>query len=424
MTIQHFLRTFCRSALVMPLIFPVLSTAQQEQQAHRADRFPHYVIQDLETLGGPYSFSYNLNNAGEVSGGSATAKQNGNPAEFTVNAPQTAFLWRHGHLLNLGTLGGPDSAGAAANLFGLAAIDSETTSLSRQGEDVCAFGTNLQCLAATWKDGRLRPLPLLSGGNNSYAMDMNDRGQIVGFADTDVYDFDCTAPIAGAPFRSTAGFRFQTVIWEPDGSVRPLAPLDADTGVGFATGINNHGQVVGVSGTCANTTPPPYVTASHAVLWRRDGTPIDLGSLGGGSGATAINERGDISGTSTDTDGLPQSFLWTPETRKLVQLVTPAGFVAAVNPCCNTINDEREIVGFMFNADFSVQHAFLWKNGVMVDLNDLIPKDSPWTLQGAFGINDSGQIAGQGLINGEVHAFLATPCHQHEGRECCEKHDQ
>jgi hypothetical protein len=43
-------------------------------------------------------------------------------------------------------------------------------------------------------------------------------------------------------------------------------------------------------------------------------------------------------------------------------------------------------------------------------------------LESAAGINDSGQIAGQGVINGEVHAFLATPCHRHEGRrECCDK---
>jgi hypothetical protein len=44
------------------------------------------------------------------------------------------------------------------------------------------------------------------------------------------------------------------------------------------------------------------------------------------------------------------------------------------------------------------------------------PDSSPWTLQSAAGINASGPIAGQGLINGEVHAFIAMPCHQHEGR--------
>jgi hypothetical protein len=62
----------------------------------------------------------------------------------------------------------------------------------------------------------------------------------------------------------------------------------------------------------------------------------------------------------------------------------------------------------MFDGDGN-SHAFLWKDYAMVDLNDLIAKDSPWMLQSAAGINSSGQIAGQGLINGEVHGFLATP---------------
>jgi probable HAF family extracellular repeat protein len=416
MTIHYFHRTLYGSGLFVALVVPVLLRAQPHKEPRAADRFSHYTVQDLGTLGGPYSFSYNLNDAGVVSGGSATATQNGDPSQAIVNAPQTAFLWDHGRLLNLGTLGGPDSAGAAANPSHLAVVDSETANLSRQGEDVCAFGTDLQCLAATWKNGRLRALPLLPGGNNSYALDMNDRGQVVGFSDTDFYDLDCAAA-------KTAGFRFQSVIWEPNGRVRQLRPLDGDT-VANAFGINNKGQVVGDSGVCGNTTPPPYPSSPHAVLWERDGTPIDLGSLGGPlSGASAINNHGDVSGTAATADGSPQAFLWTPETRRLVKLQTPDGFPAAVNPCCKTINDRREIVGFMFDADFN-SHGFLWKDGVMVDLNDLIPKGSPWMLQSAAGINASGQIAGQGLINGEVHAFLATPCHDHEGRgECCENDD-
>jgi probable HAF family extracellular repeat protein len=148
--------------------------------------------------------------------------------------------------------------------------------------------------------------------------------------------------------------------------------------VAFALGINNRGQVVGVSGVCATTAPPPYVSTGNAVLWERDGTPIDLGSLGGPSaGASAINDRGDVSGTSATADGSVRPFLWTPESRTLLQLNPPEGFPVAINGCCKTINDRREIVGFMFNADFTQQHAFLWKDGVMVDL--------------------------------KVHAFLATP---------------
>jgi len=399
-------------ALPAGLAVPVSLMAQHLKETNATNRFPRYIVQDLGTLGGPYSFSYNLNDEGAVSGGSATATQDGDPSQLIINAPQTAFLWDHGHLRNLGTLGGPDSAGAAANLSGLVVIDSETANLSRQGEDVCAFGTNLQCLAAIWKKGQLSRLSLLPGGNNSYALDVNDLGQIVGFSDTDVYDTDCAAA-------RTAGFRFQAVIWEPGGRIRQLAPLNGDT-VAYSFGINNRGQVVGNSGVCANTTPPPYPSAPHAVLWEHDRMPVDVGSgLGGPAGASAINERGDVSGTYFGANG-PQAFVWTPETHKAVPLGLPDGFVAAVNPCCKTINDRREIVGFMLDGDFNT-HAFLWKDGVMVDLNELIPKGSPWTLQLAAGINASGQIAGQGLINGEVHAFLATPCHRHEGRgECCE----
>jgi probable HAF family extracellular repeat protein len=415
MTIQHFQRTLYQAVLAAALTVPVPVIAQQ-QQARAADRFPRYTVEDLGTLGGPYSFSYNLNNGGVVSGGSATAKQNGDPTQAVNNAPQTAFLWDNGQRRNLGALGGPDSVAAAARSFNFAVIDSETAKYSRQGEDVCAFGTNLQCLAAIWKKGQLTALPLLPGGNNSYALDMNDRGQAVGFSDTDVYDPDCAAA-------RTAGFRFQSVIWEPDGRINPLRLLGEDT-VSFALGINNRGQVVGVSGVCGNTTPPPYVTPYRAVLWERDGTPIDLGSLGGAfAGASAINDRGDVSGTSATPDGSVRPFLWTPQSHTLLQLNPPEGFPVAINPCCKTINDRREIVGLMLDSNFN-SHAFLWKHGVMVDLNDLIQKPSAWMLQSAAGINASGQIAGQGLINGEVHAFLATPCHRHEGRgECCDNDD-
>jgi probable HAF family extracellular repeat protein len=305
---------------------------------------------------------------------------------------------------------------AASNRSKLAAVDSETADMSRQGEDVCAFGTNRQCRAATWKHGRFTPLDFLPGGNNSYALDMNIRGQVVGFSDTDVYDLDC-APA------TTAGFQFQSVVWEPNGKAHKLAPLVDDT-VAFAFGINDHGQVVGLSGVCSNTTPPPYPASPHAVLWERDGTPVDLGSLGGRrAGASAINNHGDVAGTAANAQGLPRPFLWTPESQTMVELTPPEGFVKAIAPCCKVINDRREIVGLMFDSDGN-SRAFLWKDYVMVDLNDLVQKPSPWTLQSAAGLNASGQIAGQGLINGEVHAFLATPCHRHEGRgECCDDDD-
>jgi hypothetical protein len=45
----------------------------------------------------------------------------------------------------------------------------------------------------------------------------------------------------------------------------------------------------------------------------------------------------------------------------------------------------------------------------MTDLNSLISPDSGWLLSGAQGINNVGQIVGDGYINNEFHAFLLTP---------------
>ena len=52
-------------------------------------------------------------------------------------------------------------------------------------------------------------------------------------------------------------------------------------------------------------------------------------------------------------------------------------------------------------------HAFLYSDGTEQDLNTLIPASSGWTLEDAYGINDSGQVVGTGVNpSGQTHAFL------------------
>ncbi|MCL2640756.1 MAG: PEP-CTERM sorting domain-containing protein, partial [Phycisphaerales bacterium] len=53
--------------------------------------------------------------------------------------------------------------------------------------------------------------------------------------------------------------------------------------------------------------------------------------------------------------------------------------------------------------------AILWDNGILYDLNDLIPADSGWELMYANDITSDGQIFGYGIFNGQYHAFLLTP---------------
>jgi probable HAF family extracellular repeat protein len=72
------------------------------------------------------------------------------------------------------------------------------------------------------------------------------------------------------------------------------------------------------------------------------------------------------------------------------------------------IDEKGRVVGSS-DAKDSLLHAFIYSDGMMQDLNKLIPADTGWLLTEAKGINESGQIVGYGFIKGERHAFLLTP---------------
>jgi probable HAF family extracellular repeat protein len=359
----------------------------------------HYVVIDLGTFGGPgtNSSAYDMNNTGWVAGS----------ANLTEGGPQHAFLWYgRGPLVDLGTLGGPNSEAGGPNLTGEGAILAETAETDPNGEDFCGFGTHLQCLAAIWRNFKLTALPTLPGGNNAQAYGLNNFGQVVGFSETGVEDSTCGTSIPGQVLR------YKPVIWEPNGAIHTLSLPPGDT-VGFAFGINDAGQAVGSSGVCSNTSlPPVHPGGTHAVLWEKDGSAVDLGGLKGGLSNVAgnINSQGEVAGTSQFADGSVHAFVWS-KAKGIRDIGSLPGAVVTVPPCCNTINDSGEVVGYSIDESGNVT-AFVWRDNTMADLNTLIPKNSPWQLLFAQSLNDAGEIVGQGLIGGQFHAFLAVPCDQ------------
>lgn len=367
-----------------------LSNAQEQSPTQTAT-FAHYSVEDLGTLGGgTSSLAFGVSRSRQVGGFSQLAAGN-----------LHAFLWRYGQMLDLGTLGGPNSiAGGPADRGDRWAIFSDTGTTDPLGEDFCGFGTNLICLGAVW-DRAMWPLPTL-GGNNGEAFTANTRGEVVGAAESKTVDSSCPSPKA---------LRFEAVMWGPElGEVHELRPLPGDT-VGFALGLNDHGQAVGSSGTCADTTSNSVtglISGPHAVLWQ-DGYPTDLGGLGGKlvSVGAAINNRGEVVGASDlSGDTETHSFLWTKKTgmEDLGTLGTdPANFAG-------WINNKKQIVGWSCDSSGNCR-AYLWQSHKMVDLNTLISPDSPLYLVLAFGINDDGDIVGQAVENstGDLHAFLARP---------------
>jgi hypothetical protein len=58
--------------------------------------------------------------------------------------------------------------------------------------------------------------------------------------------------------------------------------------------------------------------------------------------------------------------------------------------------------------------VFLWQNGAMIDLNNVIPPSAPLYLFDGLGVNSRGDIVGAAIQKrtGEFRAFLATPCNK------------
>lgn len=129
---------------------------------------------------------------------------------------------------------------------------------------------------------------------------------------------------------------------------------------------------------------------------------ILLGTFGGSSSqATGINNNGEVVGFASLPSGYQHAF------SAIDAMMVDLGTLGGGSSYAYGINDGGDIVGYSWLADGD-QHAFLYEDGTMLDLNSLIPSNSGWELLQAYAINDSGQITGVGLYNGQLTAFLLT----------------
>jgi probable HAF family extracellular repeat protein len=380
--------------LFTPLAISVGVIAQEQSTTQEQKREPaRYTVTDLGTLeGGTFSQPFSINRYGLVSGSSSLA-----------DGSQHATLWLEQLKVDIGApgLGGPNSIAFGDNGHFQSAGEAETATPDPNGEDFCGFGTHLTCLPFLWQDGGMVQLPTL-GGNNGVAMAVSNRGEVAGFAENSAPDPGCPAPQA---------LHFKPVIWER-GVIHKLPTFRGDPD-GVAQQINDNGEVVGGSGTCATFNPNFLynLVPVHALLWEK-GKATDLGNLGGQTGqaggniAYDINNQGQVVGNSDlPGDTTFHAFLWTKRTG-MQDLGTLPGDVASVSI---SINDAGSVTGASLDANFN-PGAFLWEKGVMTDLNTLIAGDSPLYLLTGCSINSRGEITGLGLTSkGEIHTYLASP---------------
>ena len=225
------------------------------------------------------------------------------------------------------------------------------------------------------------------GGKESSAAAINERGQVVGYADT-----------------RSKGI-YHAFLWEK-GRMRDLGGFTGDSS---ADDINDSGQVVGVSDARAKDLSGEQ--GSHAFLWQngklRDVTPkpkIDrfvCYSYDAGMcrvyGA-AINGRGSVVVSMTSTGNLHDDgvFLW--QNGRLIDLGS-LGKDPIDEVYFGAINDHDQIVG---NSETGVEnedgepisHAFLWQKGRMITLGSFAG------ASGAADVNERGQV----VLSGETEA--------------------
>ena len=366
--------------------------------SRQAPRPSQYRIAHLPTLGGS-SLGGGINNLGVVVGRS----------NLPGNASRHAVIWRHGEIIDLDTLGGPNSSVVwpVKNILGIVSGITQTDEPDPLGESwscgaffPAATATGFRCVGFVYRDGVMRELPTL-GGTHGFATGTNNWGFTVGWAENTVHDPTCVAP---------QQLQFRAVVWGPDGRVfRQLRPLPGHT-TSAATAINDLGQVVGISGICDDAVGK--FSAISAVRWGLDGVPHDLGNIGGNAWNTsmAVNLRGDIAGfanVSKPADGAIDwhAFLWTRRDgiRDLGTLGDDV-FSQAYG-----INFRGQVVGRSCDEEFNCR-AFLWENGRMIELKTLIPGYAG-TPTIAADIDDFGRISGQTIdpATGLAVAFRAIP---------------
>jgi probable HAF family extracellular repeat protein len=316
---------------------------------------PVYTVTDLGTLVPGYqSIGQALNNKGEVVGYAGVPTPT-----TTVNH---AFLYSGRVMHDLGTLGGPHSEALGINDSG------QVTGFSYLANGAAAF---------LYSGGIMQNL----GGTNSAGLGINSSGTVVGYSQVN----------GGA--NHAALFR--------NGTVNDLGTLPGGVN-SEAAGINDSGQITGDSQSSRGT---------HAFVYSA-GAMHDLGTLPGWieSRGVAINSIGEVAGNVFNQNGASyHAFLYSGGTMHDLGTLGGAGSFA------DGINDKGQVVGFSYLANGD-SRAFLYKNGVMTDLESLVDTSLGWHFGQAYAINNAGQITGIGehlyYVNGVFHAdadaFLLT----------------
>jgi probable HAF family extracellular repeat protein len=340
-------------ALLVLHLFASLTCAQ-----HR------YTVTDLGTIGGAASTEARaVNNSGDIIG------------VLTLDSGATSgFLYKDGVM-----------AGVPLNPFDI----NQTGVIS--GSRLAGSQNALTEHAFIYSNNTLTDLGTLPNPNNS------SRGNRINSA----------GQVAGVSYYIFGVYQMNSIFLYSPGQMNSVYSGGPNLGQtsGELLDINDIGQVAGSvpfnagSGSCF-----------HAFLYA-NGTRRDLGALPGHqcSSGQAINNRGDVAGVSRTDVSTFEERLFIYSAGVLHDLGSLGGCPSCGHSYVTAMNNSGQIVGFYWPAGGAPFSAFLYTDGLLTDLNSLIPADSGWILKTANDVNERGEIVGWGFLNGQKRAFLLTP---------------
>lgn len=279
-----------------------------------------------------------------------------------------------------------------------------------------------------WRAGQLEMLR--DFGRGGVALDINDTGEAVGYAEAplDMPVYSRTSPavrftsglpeilgtVSGPEGSATAinnrgqivgtGFHdnllFESFAWE-NGSIRRLPTDPPFFGPSQATAINQQGQIVGWE------SPSPGVTdeGPTAVTWIN-------------SAARSLTAHGIVTSKalSINGDGIAVGWIGPPVGRfqepmtkfpvfwDTVHGTEPTPLAPGVQGMATAVNGQGLAVG-----NSASGFALLFAAGQAFRLQNLLVNAPGWTITRAQDINDAGQILAQGYTNRQGGSVMLTP---------------
>jgi autotransporter-associated beta strand protein/probable HAF family extracellular repeat protein len=315
-----------------------------------------YTITDLGSLGGTVTSAARINSSGEIAGNSQDS-----------TGTSYAFTWLNGTMTSLGSLNGRTTFARAINDFGEVAGNLSNA-------DIFTYSSN----------GQLSDIGIPLGGTTCRANGINNLGQITG-----------QLTFSGQVVR---GFLYSPAT----GQTTNIGTMSGNASdFSYGSSVNDLSQIEGDSINSNGL--------DHAYIWT-NGSFHDLGTLGGlYSSGVMLNDEGHAVGTAAMPDSTPQHsdfHVFFFDGTKMNDCGTLGGNYGNAN----AINDFDVVVGYTYLSDNTTSAPFIWSNGVMTNLNSLIPANSGDTLTTAMGINNSGEIVANGFNSkGQHAAFLLTP---------------